>query len=840
MPTIDELAPATAASDTDELPVFQSGVSRKVTRAQLLAGLQEEMAVVPGTLLGRTSAGMGAPETISIGSNLTLASGTLSAPAPFSTAQLPAGQPPGNTDLVAMNQSGTDAAVAYGPFMSGLSALSGIDMSAHVVRPTTASVLRTLADSLSDVLAIEAFGAVGDGVTDCTNAFNKALGSSHPILLGPGTYLVRGQCTVTGAAELIGVPGSTTVRRPAGSVQNGGAWISVQGPSFAARGIIFDANHHPTESWAVLVTAACTRTLFVDCAFNNATGSSLGCGLVILPNVNPTRHAVLRCEAQGNALHGIWVRSTANTRIAGCSTHDNAGYGICIDDNDPTFRTQVRNVLATDNTCWNNSRGISVGNFNQTNTEPPVWGNGNPDVVGATVTGNTCYNNSAYGIALSGQAIMAANNLLTGNGAGILFNASQSCLEHNVVVALPGTFGIDAGGCIDCDIVSNSVSSGSVGINGGGSQRVRISSNRLDNNVWGFTIYDVETDGHGNNFGLTTSALTLRGNRITFGGTSGGGIYLLDGPQSVAVTDNEFFGTGNADISQCLWANTDSALVRGNTWNNEVRRIVNPSAAGGVQQILVPDILDEIMVTSAPGGVQSIATSHALGTAGTVAFIRVANGGAGYTTANVSISGTGTGAAATAYLRNGVVIGVTVTSPGTGYGTNTSVTITGDGLGATAAARVGLAPLENRCLRIHCNAATRFDRAAGSPALDNWTSASLTVPAGSSVDWAVTWGSWRATGFALGEFLAPPGDGSLVLRTLPGGDLVLRPAGSGAIRFGSDANAGGCTLSVGHGSPDGVITAPPGSDYRNLDGGTGSTLWIKRTGTDAHGWAAIA
>ena len=547
----------------------------------------------------------------------------------------------------------------------------------------------------------------------------------------------------------------------------------------------------------------------------------------------------MNCEAQGNALHGIWVRASNGTRIAGCRVYDNGGYGICADDDDPAFTRQVRNVLVDGNTCWNNSRGVSVGNFNQTNTQPPVWGNANPDVVGATVTNNTCYGNSAYGIALAGQAILAANNLLNGNGAGILLNASQSCLGHNII-AQQGNFGIDAGGCIDCDILSNSVSGGAVGINGGGSQRVRIASNRLDNNVWGITIYDVETDGHGNNFGLTTSALTLRGNRITFGSTSGGGIYLLDGPRSVMVADNEFFGTGNADISQCLWANTDSAVVHGNTWNNEARRIINPSAVGGTQQLLVPDILDEIMVTDASAGVQSITTSHALGTAGTVTFIRVTNPGSGYSTAGVSLGGRGTGAAAIAYLRSGMIIGVAVTSAGAGYGTDTTVTITGDGRGATAVAAVGLAPLENRRLRIHCNSATRFDRAAATPALDNWTRANLTVPAGSSVDWAVTWGNWRATGFALGEFLAPPGDGSLVLQTLPGGDLVLRPTGSGAIRFGSDTSTSGCTLSVGHGSPDGVVSAPPGSDYRNLDGGAGSTLWIKRTGTDAHGWAAIA
>jgi hypothetical protein len=57
MPTIDQLAPATAASDSDELPVSQGGIARKVTRTQMLAGLQPQLAIGPNTLLGRISAG---------------------------------------------------------------------------------------------------------------------------------------------------------------------------------------------------------------------------------------------------------------------------------------------------------------------------------------------------------------------------------------------------------------------------------------------------------------------------------------------------------------------------------------------------------------------------------------------------------------------------------------------------------------------------------------------------------------------------------------------------------------------------------------------------------------
>ena len=61
MPTIDQLDAAAASADTDEFPASQSGVARKVTRAQIVAGLQPTLAVPQASLLGRNSAGTGAP-----------------------------------------------------------------------------------------------------------------------------------------------------------------------------------------------------------------------------------------------------------------------------------------------------------------------------------------------------------------------------------------------------------------------------------------------------------------------------------------------------------------------------------------------------------------------------------------------------------------------------------------------------------------------------------------------------------------------------------------------------------------------------------------------------------
>lgn len=74
--------------------------------------------------------------------------------------------------------------------------------------------------------------------------------------------------------------------------------------------------------------------------------------------------------------------------------------------------------------------------------------------------------------------------------------------------------------------------------------------------------------------------------------------------------------------------------------------------------------------------------------------ITVTNGGAGYTTATVTISGPDaingyfTTATATANISLGQVVSITLTNPGTGYVLNPTVTIAGDGSGATATAAV--------------------------------------------------------------------------------------------------------------------------------------------------------
>ena len=838
MPTIQDLTAAAAAADDDLLPVEQAGVTRRVTRSQLVAGLQPALALGAGALLGRTTAGIGGPESIVVGDNLLLRNGVLAGAPGFRVSGLPQVPSVSMVDSLAVSQGGADSRVSVGAVLASVASLAGLDVSA-LAATGHGGISRSLSDWVTDGAMVEAFGAVGDGVTDDTAAVDRAVASGRPVRFGPKTYIVNGQWTVSRPAVLLGIEGQTILKRLR---QAGGAWINITAACFEARGVTFDAGSLAGESWGVLVTDACKGSIFDGCTFQGATGPTLGCGLTIAARDGisgaGSSHVVTGCVAQGNSAHGIWVQAAAGAVIEGCRAYDNGQYGFCMDFNDPEFLQQVRHGRVSGCEAWGNRRGISIGNYNETNLEPPRWGNANPDAVGVVVEGNRCHDNSDYGVAVSGSGLQVLGNLLEANGSGVLANCAASVIGGNVMAG-PGQYGVDAGGSLDGAIVGNLVRGFNVGINPGGSRDMTIADNRLGENVWAITVYNQETDGSGVPFGIACTGMTIQGNRIVLKDGSGGGILLLDGPQNVVVADNSVSGGNECSPSQGLWALTDQIVVRGNRWNEQARLICNPVVLNGVGQVQVPDLLDEAMVTVADNPVGSIVGQHQAAVSGQVTFVRVTSGGSGYTLATAAITGGGSGASAKALVRDGAVIGIALQNSGEGYATgSTVVSLTGDGTGASAEATVGLPIADGRRVRLHCNGPVRFTRVGSDPFQDNWTGGDILVPRCSTVEWVGTWGNWQAVAFPLGDYLAPPGDGSLVVRSVAG-DVVVRPSGSGQFRVSSDTESLGFSSSLGRGSPEGIVTASMGSDYRNLDGGSGTTLWLKRSGSGSTGWAAI-
>ena len=47
------------------------------------------------------------------------------------------------------------------------------------------------------------------------------------------------------------------------------------------------------------------------------------------------------------------------------------------------------------------------------------------------------------------------------------------------------------------------------------------------------------------------------------------------------------------------------------------------------------------------------------------------------------------------------------------------------------------------------------------------------------------------------------------------------------------------SITSGTGTPEGVVTANVGALFTRTDGGVGTTLYVKETGTDSSGWRAV-
>ena len=141
------------------------GISRKITRAQVLNGVQTQVALPSGSLLGNSSTGFGTPGVITVGRNLSFNGSTLSATAsPFVINSLPDGTVPSSGDLVSMSQAGTAVAVTYGQLLNGIAGVPNIDLTQALVRPTGATTSQTLGQLTAAMLPLSG-GTLTGGLT---------------------------------------------------------------------------------------------------------------------------------------------------------------------------------------------------------------------------------------------------------------------------------------------------------------------------------------------------------------------------------------------------------------------------------------------------------------------------------------------------------------------------------------------------------------------------------------------------------------------------------------------------------------------------------------------------
>ena len=643
--------------------------------------------------------------------------------------------------------------------------------------------------------------------------------------------------------------GQTILRRLTQS--SGAGWITLTATAIHAEGIIFDANTSLTGAAnAVSVAAGCVRSTFERCAFTNAVA---GDGLVFVQS-DPVfaRHAVIGCEAFGN-VNGISCMAADGLTVTGCHLHDNTTAGITVDYVNSAHTVKSRYSALVGNQCWNNQLGIVVGDYATAYAVPATIANQTADALFCVIASNICHDNTEYGIVAQGYNLTVNGNLVYNNGGtnvgagGILANCWASAITANVISNHLG-FGIDAGAANFTLIADNLITTSRIGINAGGAQEPRITGNSIiAASYYGILIYNNETTAGGAPIGVASFDCSITENFIDMP-LGGGGILLIDGPQNVHVARNNFLSAPGGDISLSLVPLTDTVTIEGNLLNGSptlhwADPFVNSDGAFvNLCSLSYADALDNISILSTSPPVQCLRSINSGNYAQYVTFVKLTAGGSGYTSApTVTFSGGGgSGAATSAFITNGAVIGFRMSGLGSGYTSAPTVTISGGGgTGATATAFIGIPVPASRRVRVYCAVPVTWAVAGSNPPQATGSGLPITTPANSEIEWVGLNGGWYASSYQQTDYVAPATDGSVTLHSISG-DMRLHPAGAGAVRWVNDAQATGCTTTVGSGAPTGVVTAPPGSDYRNLTGTAGGIFWIKQIGTDANGWIAIA
>lgn len=205
------------------------------------------------------------------------------------------------------------------------------------------AVARPVEEKLRDLINIEDFGAVGDGVTDCTSAIISAI--AHAYSLGGGTVHIPSGVFMTDPISLQGFS-NVTLRG------SGGMWQSITGKdqttlrirSAGDVGVQFCATTNPAPVWTAAFCAL--ENIVVD--GNNLVRTCVNGNYDLLINKCTIYGALedgITCEdftyplkiidtnSYFNGRHGVMVRGPMTTKFNfdGCRFDSNEGYGVYIE-----------------------------------------------------------------------------------------------------------------------------------------------------------------------------------------------------------------------------------------------------------------------------------------------------------------------------------------------------------------------------------------------------------------------------------------------------------------------------------------------------------------------------
>jgi parallel beta-helix repeat protein len=538
---------------------------------------------------------------------------------------------------------------------------------------------------INPVVSVNDFGAVGDGATDDTAAFNAALTAAKIVFVPPSTssYIVDG------------------ISMPANSVL------------YATGGATLKRKNNATSSSMVLCNAInnfVIRGLRFD--GNKTNQVNIGSAILIQDNTdaaNTTVSVIDGNDVSNNNNTGILVYRSNSFRLTNNTGSNNTYNGITLQD--PTIPVttvpKLSNIIIAGNEFTTCAVGIFVkGNISNTTALGDVISQSKYVNAYISIANNVVYGNTQYGLACQGNGLSITGNVIQNNGnstsnGGALFNCSFSSLTGNIVNNNK-YFGIDAGFSSYSVISGNEVFSNgaglgqAVGINAGASSSLSILSNNIGDNGGtlggSYQILASGVDGSLTAFAPFTGLdINIRANNIVLTNANMTGIQVTNNFAGVNITENTFNNRAGGSVMAVYLPGGSTCVERNKVFNSTGNWEATATSA---TSMTIPDYGEVVNVTGTTN-VNNIYTTAQLYGRDKVCTVVMTSNGSSYTTSpSVSLVGAGgTNATGTAALAaNGSIYGVYITNYGSGYtpGGNFAVGFSGGGgAGAAATAYVG-------------------------------------------------------------------------------------------------------------------------------------------------------
>jgi parallel beta-helix repeat protein len=277
--------------------------------------------------------------------------------------------------------------------------------------------------TLSQVINVRSYGATGDGSTNDTDAFNRALvaAAGAMLFIPQGTYILTPSnlATIPADTKIVGAGmGNTILKLPNGFNASGDLFQIVSVSNVEVSGLTLDGNRAnqsgSSKQYGFYLSSSTNCSVHNICSIHWT-----GDGIQLY---NDTSCTVRDCFASDNGYHGFEVEQCVNCTIQACRGSDNSVHGLIITPGEVGSGGSQGNHIVNSTFDGNTQYGICVN-----------WDNASQGAhlsEGNSILGNSITSNGQYGVCLYGEsATTFNNNFIFNNGYHGLY-AYQSAYNH--------------------------------------------------------------------------------------------------------------------------------------------------------------------------------------------------------------------------------------------------------------------------------------------------------------------------------------------------------------------------------------------------------------------------